>query len=196
MENNDMGWINAIPWLSVIGVLLLVPLLFAFDMSSLLSLLTSAVFLIVLGLELQRAATSRGGATRSSQELAWLHAGWMGVTWTVYQLISLVGELGMLVPYRDILSLVVIGLAVQYFSMQFFGQQAVVRLPNLEMIGTLSTPLLMLAAIMFITLIGNASLVTGAIFLTAAGHLVNDENAYARYLVPLGTLLVGYSVLI
>ncbi len=194
MENNDMGWINAIPWLSAIGVLLLVPLLFAFDMSSLLSILTSAVFLIVLGLELQRAATSRG-ATRS-QELGWLHAGWMGVTWTVYQLISLVGELGMLVPYRDILSLVVIGLAVQYFSMQFFGQQAVVRLPNLEMIGTLSTPLLMLAAIMFITLIGNASLVTGAIFLTAAGHLINDENTYARYLAPLGALLAGYAVII
>jgi len=193
-----MGWINTIPWLAAIGVLLLVPLLFAFDMSSLLSLLTSTAFLIVLGLELQRAATrtSRGGSTRSSQELGWLHAGWMGVVWTVYQLIELVGELGMLVPYRDILSLVVIGLAAQYFAMQFFGQQAVVRLPNLGVIGTLSTPLLMLAAIMFITLIGNASLVTGAIFLTAAGHLINDENAYARYLVPLGTLLVGYSVII
>jgi len=187
--------LNDIPWLAAIGALLMVPLLFNFDANLLLPLLTDALFLIVLGLELSRmSSTSRGGASLSQQELAWLHAGWMGVTWSVYQLIGLV-DMG-LAPYRFVLSLAVVGLALQYFALQYFGQQAFVRLPNISMIGTLSTPLLMLAAFMFINLIGNTSLVTGAIFLTAAGHLISDENEYAGYMAPLGALLAGYAVII
>jgi len=176
--------LDDIPWLSAIGALLLAPLLFDFNVNLLLPLLTDALFLIVLGLELcQTTRLFLYGGGQEARGL--LHAGWMGVTWGVYQLIGLV-DLGLL-PIRFVLSLVLLGLAVQYFSQQEF-----VSLLDIEMVATLSTPLLILAAFMFINLIGNASLVTGAIFLTAAGYLVSDENAYAGYLAPLGALLVGY----
>ena len=180
--------LDDIPWLSAIGALLLVPLLFNFNVNLLLSLLTDALFLIVLGLELCQ--TTRSFLYRGSREaLGWLHAGWMGIVWGVYQLIGIV-DLGLL-PFRFVFSLVLLGLAVQYFSQQEF-----VSLLDIEMVGTQSTPLLILAAFMFINLIGNTSMVTGAIFLTAAGYLISDENKYAGYLAPLGALLVGYAVIL
>jgi len=182
--------IDDIPWLSIIGVLLLVPLLFDFNVNLLFSILTDALFLIVLGLELCKTTRSflYSGHRSAGSIIRWLHAGWMGVTWGLYQLISLV-DLGLL-PFRFVLSLVLIGLAIQYFSQREF-----VNLLDIEILGTQSTPLLILAAFMFINLLGNTSLVTGAIFLSAAGYLLSDENAFAGYLVPLGTLLVGYSFL-
>ena len=184
--------LDDIPWLAAIGALLMVPLLFDFDVNLLIPLLTDALFLIVLGLELTRSNDS----SRSEKERlsGWLHAGWMGVTWGAYQLIGLV-DMG-LAPFRFILSLVLLGLAVQYFALQYFSQQEFARLPDIEMVGTLTTPLLILAAFMFILLIESTSLVTGAIFLTAAGHLIKDENEYAGYLSPLGVLLVGYAVIL
>ena len=179
--------LDDIPWLSAIGALLLAPLLFDFNVNLLLPLLTDALFLIVLGLELcQTTRLFLNGGSQEARGL--LHAGWMGVTWGVYQLIGLV-DLGLL-PIRFVLSLVLIGLAIQYFSQREF-----VNLLDIEILGTQSTPLLILAAFMFINLLGNTSLVTGAIFLSAAGYLLSDENAFAGYLVPLGTLLVGYSFL-
>jgi len=182
--------IDDIPWLSIIGVLLLVPLLFDFNVNLLFSILTDALFLIVLGLELCKTTRSflYSGHRSAGSIIRWLHAGWMGVTWGLYQLIGLV-DLGLL-PIRFVLSLVLIGLAIQYFSQREF-----VNLLDIEILGTQSTPLLILAAFMFINLLGNTSLVTGAIFLSAAGYLLSDENAFAGYLVPLGTLLVGYSFL-
>jgi len=182
--------IDDIPWLSIIGVLLLVPLLFDFNVNLLFSILTDALFLIVLGLELCKTTRSflYSGHRSAGSIIRWLHAGWMGVTWGLYQLIGLV-DLGLL-PFRFVLSLVLIGLAIQYFSQREF-----VNLLDIEILGTQSTPLLILAAFMFINLLGNTSLVTGAIFLSAAGYLLSDENAFAGYLVPLGTLLVGYSFL-
>ena len=179
------------PWLAAIGALLMVPLLFNFDVNLLLPLLTNALFLIVLGFEL-----SRSNDNNRSEEMrsGWIHAGWMGVTWGAYQLMRLV-DMG-LAPIRFVLSLVLLGLAVQYFALQYFSQPEFAHLPDIERVGTLSTPLLILAAFMFINLIGNTSLVTGAIFLTAAGHLIKDENEYAGYLAPLGALLVGYAVIL
>ena len=182
--------INDIPWLSAIGVLLLVPLLLAFDVNQLLPVLTDALFLIVLGLELSEIRN----ASPKERLSGWLHAGWMGVTWGVYQMIGLV-DLG-LAPFRVVLSLVVVGLAIQYFAVQYFGQEEWVNLLDVADVGTLTTPLLILAAFTFVNLIGNASLVTGAIFLTAAGYLISDENKYAGYLAPLGALLAGYAVII
>ena len=177
--------INDIPWLSAIGVLLLVPLLLAFDVNQLLPVLTDALFLIVLGLELSEIRN----ASPKERLSGWLHAGWMGVTWGVYQLMGLL-DMG-LGPINFVLSLVMIGLAFQYFS-----RQEIISLPDLGEISIRSTPLLILTAFMFINLIGNTSLVTGAIFLTAAGHLIKDENQYAGYLSPLGALLVGYAVIL
>ena len=180
--------INDIPWLSAIGALLLIPLLANFDVSQLLPLLTDALFLIVLGLELSGLRLVERRRNYSEQS-GWLHAGWMGVTWGAYHLI---GQLDMgLAPLDSVLSLVMIGLAFQYFS-----QQEAFPLPRTSAVGFITTPLLILAAFMFINLIGNASLVTGAIFLTAAGHLIKDENQYAGYLSPLGALLVGYAVIL
>lgn len=185
--------INEIPWLTAIGALLLVPLLFAFDANRILPLLTDALFLMILGLEVSQKVMERSGTGEE-----WLHAGYMGMVWGIYQLMALDMGLGLdLAPFRPIMSVAVVGLAIQYFALQYFGQTPVVRLPHLGMFDTLSTPLLILATFMFITLIGNdATLVTGAIFLAAAGHLINDENAYARYLAPLGALLAGYAVII
>ncbi len=171
--------LNAIPWLSAIGALLLVPLLFAFDVNQLLPLLTDAVFLIVLGLEL-------GDTT---YERDWLHVGWMGVIWGTHQLIGLV-DLG-LAQFNFVLSLLLLGLAVQYFT-----KKEVVELLELQMLCSLTTPLLILATFTFIDLIVNSSLVTGALFLAVAGYLIKDENEYAGYLSPLGTLLIGYAVII
>ena len=183
--------IDDIPWLSIIGALLLVLLLFDFNVNLLLPILTDALFLIVLGLELCQTTQSfllYSGRKSAGSIIRWLHAGWMGVIWGLYQLIGLV-DLGVL-PFRFILSLVLVGLAIQYFSQREF-----VNLLDIEILGTQSTPLLILAAFMFINLLGNTSLVTGAIFLSAAGYLLSDENAYAGYLAPLGALLVGYSFL-
>ena len=177
--------INDIPWLSAIGVLLLVPLLLAFDVNQLLPVLTDALFLIVLGLELSEIRN----ASPKERLSGWLHAGWMGVIWGVYQLMGLL-DMG-LGPINFVLSLVMIGLAFQYFS-----RQEIISLPDIGEISIRSTPLLILTAFMFINLIGNTSLVTGAIFLTAAGHLIKDENQYAGYLSPLGALLVGYAVIL
>ena len=171
--------LNDIPWLSAIGALILVPLLLNFDVNLLLPLLTDALFLIVLGLELPG----------TSHDRDWLHVGWMGVTWGVSQLMGLV-DMG-LDPFRWPLSLVMIGLAVQYFSKKEF-----IEIPELEMLTTLTTPLLILASFTFINLIVSTSLVTGALFLAAASYLIKDENEYAGYLAPLGVLLIGYTVLL
>ena len=187
-----MELLDDIPWLAAIGALLLVPLLFDFNVNQLLPLLTDALLMIVLGLELSRSNDS--GRSEKERLSGWLHAGWMGVTWGVYQLIGLV-DLG-LAPFRVVLSLVLLGLAIQYFAVQYFVQEEWVSLLDIELVGILTTPLLILAAFMFINLIGNTSLVTGAIFLTAAGHLISDENEYAGYLSPLGALLVGYAVIL
>ena len=176
--------LDDIPWLAAIGALLLVPLL-DFNVNLLIPILTDALFLLVLGLELcQATRSSLYGGGRAAR--GWVLAGWMGVTWGAYQLIGIF-DMG-LAPFQGVLTLVLLGLAVQYF-----GKTEFVSLPE---IGTVSTPLLILAAFTFINLIGNTSLVTGAIFLTAAGYLVSDENAYAGYMAPLGALLAGYAVII
>lgn len=179
--------LDEIPWLAAIGALLLVPLLFDFDVNLLLPLLTDALFLIVLGLELSRS----NDRSRSEEERlsGGLHAGWMGLTWGAYQLIGIV-DMG-LAPFRFVPFLVLLSLTVQYFS-----KQELVRLPDIEMVSALTTPLLILAAFMFYNLIVSTSLMAGAIFLTSAGHLIKDENEYAGYLSPLGVLLVGYAVII
>ena len=130
--------LNDIPWLAVIGALILVPLMLNFDINLLLPLLTDSLFMIVLGLELSR---SNGSGRSEKEKLSgWLHAGWMGVTWGAYQLIGLV-DMG-LAPYRFVPSLALVGLALQYFALQYFSQQEIVRLPDI--VGTLTTPLLIL----------------------------------------------------
>jgi len=175
--------LNAIPWLSAIGILLLTPLLLDFNVNLLLPLLTDAIFLLILGHQLSDVS---GGVNDAR---VWLNVGWLGVLWGVYQLIGLF-DMG-LIPFRWILSVTMLGLAAQYVS----GQEYV-ELPEIATLCKITTPLLILTALMFINLIQNTSWVNGAIFLTAAGYLIADENEYAGYLSPLGAFIAGYAILL
>ena len=151
-----------------------------------------AAFLIVLGLELSRMQPQ---PPRSMEP--WLHAGWMGVLWSLVQVNGLI-DLG-LGPLRGsisgLLSVAVILLGAQYLAIQYTNTKAFLRLPNIGMVAQLSTPLLLVASFMFIHLLVSTSLQHGAIFLAAAGYLVRDENRYASYLAPLGVLLISYSII-
>ena len=175
--------LEEIPWLSAIGVLILIPQLLAYDFISMPLFLINALFLIALGLEL---SGIRIGTAKSALVI---QTTWMALVWGLYQLLALnLIPLGAMTPMLNMLLMIFqIFLGIQYVM-----KTSYVDLPY---VVSLDASLLILAAFSFVHLIMAWSLIGLAVFTVAAGYLMK-ENAYeyTRFLPPLGTLIAGYSI--